>query len=434
MAGGGRGDRAQNWNDRAGGRQGYVNDRMQNRGERANNLQDRMSQRSDSWQDRRDQFQENRGDRWEDFQDNFWDNAYDMRHDSWDNRFDAWWDHMWDDHPGAMIWGMTAWGVNRLSYWFGYGGGYYNPYYSEPTAVGGGGYCDYSQPLQTYDYAAAPAAPGETAPADQTAPSPVNDLFNAAQTAFSAGDYDGALKSVNDALGLAKNDAVLHEFRALVLFAEGKYRDATTAIHPVLAVGPGWNWSTLISLYPSVDVYTEQLRKLEAAVKASPDDAALHFLLAYHYITTSATDPAIHQLQEVIRLQPKDTVAVQLLQMIGGPEALPAQLASAEPPKAEASSVQLKASDVAGVWKASSGKAKFELKLTEKSTFSWSFEDGGKKTTVEGVYAINGNTLAMEPDAGGQMAAELTKLTGNGFHFAVVGSPPGDRGLDFKKG
>ncbi|HVJ87503.1 MAG TPA: tetratricopeptide repeat protein [Caulifigura sp.] len=433
---GGVGNRMQNrpnWNERPGSRQDFVNDRMQNRGERATNLQDRMSQRSDSWQDRRDQWQEGRGDRWEDFQDNFWDNAYDMRHDYWDNRFDAWWDHMWDEHPGAMAWGMTAWGVNRLSYWFGYGGGYYNPYCSEPVAVGGGGYCDYSQPLQTYDYAAAPAAPSETAPADQPASSPVNDLFNAAQAAFYAGDYDGALKSVNEALGLAKNDAVLHEFRSLVLFAQGKYRDSAAAIHSVLAVGPGWNWSTLIGLYPGIDTYTAQLRQLEDAVKKSPDDAALHLLLAYHYITTSANEPAIHQLQEVIRLQPKDTVAVQLLQMIGGPEALPAQLATAEPPQ-PATMVQLASSDVVGTWKAASGKSTFELMLTDKNTFSWSFEDGGKKTTVDGVFAINGNTLAMEPDAGGSMAAELTKLTGAGFHFAVVGSPPGDKGLDFKKG
>ena len=95
----------------------------------------------------------------------------------------------------------------------------------------------------------------------------MNDLFNAAQTAFYSGDYDGALKSVNDAIALAKNDAVLHEFRSLVLFAQGKYQESAAAIHSVLAVGPGWDWTTLISLYPSVDTYTQQLRKLEEAVK-----------------------------------------------------------------------------------------------------------------------------------------------------------------------
>jgi hypothetical protein len=31
----------------------------------------------------------------------------------------------------------------------------------------------------------------------------------------------------------------------------------------VLSVGPGWDWTTLIGLYPSIDVYTTQLRALE---------------------------------------------------------------------------------------------------------------------------------------------------------------------------
>jgi len=436
MANGGRAqvaDRA-NWNN-PGARQDYMSNRMENRTERADNLQDRMSTRQDQRQDRRGDFQDNRGDRLEnreDFRENFWDNAHDMAHDHWHDDFGDWWDHMWEYHPVGAALGITAWGVNRLSYWFGYGGGYSNPYYSEG---GGGGSYDYSQPLETYEQATAPAEtvaqPAESA--SQPASNPVTDLFNAAQTAFYSGDYAGALKSVNDAIALAKNDSVLHEFRSLVLFAQGKYQDSAATIHPVLAVGPGWDWTTLISLYPSVDVYTQQLRKLEEAVKGAPNDASLHFLLAYHYITTSANDPAIHQLQEVVRLQPKDTVAVQLIEMLGGQAALPSQLQQSGPPPAP-SAVRLNDSDLIGNWKASSGNSKFELKLTDKKTFSWTYDDKGKTTTVEGVYAVDGNTLAMEPDAGGTMAAELTKLTGSGFHFAVVGAPPGDKGLDFKKG
>jgi tetratricopeptide (TPR) repeat protein len=343
---------------------------------------------------------------------------------------------MWEYHPVGAALGLTAWGVNRLSYWFGYGGGYYNPYYSD--GGGGGGSYDYSQPLETYEQATAPAetVAQPATPADsasQPAPNPVNDLFNAAQTAFFSGDYAGALKSVNDAIAFAKNDAVLHEFRSLVLFAQGKYQESAAAIHSVLAVGPGWDWTTLISLYPSVDTYTQQLRKLEESVKGSPNDASLHFLLAYHYITTSATEPAIFQLQEVVRLQPKDTVALQLIQMIGGEKALPQQMQQSGPPPSP-SAVRLTDADLVGNWKSTSGNSKFELKLTDKKTFSWTYDDKGKTTTVEGVYAVDGNTLAMEPDAGGTMAAELTKLTGSGFHFAVVGAPPGDKGLDFKKG
>ena len=353
-----------------------MNNRIENRGDRANNLQDKMSTRQDQRQDQRNDRQDNRGD----FSENFWDNAHDIAHDNWHNDFGDYWDHMWEYHPVGAALGITAWGVNRLSYWFGYGGGYYNPYYSD--GGGGGGSYDYSQPLETYEQATAPAETAAqpatpTDSASQPAPNPVNDLFNAAQTAFYSGDYAGALKSANDAIALARNDAVLHEFRSLVLFAQGKYQDSAAAIHSVLAVGPGWDWTTLISLYPSVDVYTQQLRKLEELVKSSPDDASLHFLLAYHYITTSANDPAIHQLQEVARLQPKDTVAVQLIQMIGGQAALPSQLQQSNPPAPSA--VQLKDSDVVGNWKSTSGNSKFELKLTDKKTFSWTSTKRGRR-------------------------------------------------------
>ncbi len=434
-----RGDLAQtreNWNRGPASRQDFMNDRVANRQDRATSLQDRMSERGDNWQDRRDQWQDNRGDRWDDFHENFWDNYYDFRHDSWNNRFDAWWDHMWDEHPVAMGLGITAWGVNRLSFWFGYGGGYYNPYAGEPVAMGGGAYCDYSQPLQTYEQATmAPAtSTAETSAAESETPDVLNDKFNAAKDSFYAGDYAAALNAVNQALALAKNDAVLHEFRALALFAEGKYSEAAATIHSVLAVGPGWDWTTLISLYPSADVYTQQLRALEAAVKARPEDAGLHFLLAYHYITTSSTEEAIYQLQEVNRLQPKDTVAVQVLEMIGGPQALPPAVAKqAAPPVAAGSAPTLVVKDVLGTWKATAGDSRYELVFTDKNTFRWTFEEKGKPTTVEGVFAIDGNTLAMQPDAGGTMAAELTNVKGNAFHFAVVGAPPGDKGLDFRK-
>jgi hypothetical protein len=49
------------------------------------------------------------------------------------------------------------------------------------------------------------------------------------------------------------------------------------------------------------------------------------------------------------------------------------------------------------------------------------------------VYAIEENSLALQPDAGGVMVAEVTARMHGKFHFQVVGSPPGDRGLDFAK-
>ena len=58
-------------------------------------------------------------------------------------------------------------------------------------------------------------------------------------------------------------DAVLHEFRALVLFAMGDYRQSAAVVHSVLAVGPGWDWTTMSSLYPDPNRYTQQLAALE---------------------------------------------------------------------------------------------------------------------------------------------------------------------------
>ena len=46
------------------------------------------------------------------------------------------------------------------------------------------------------------------------------------------------------------NDPTLHEFRALVLFAQGQYDAAAATLYPVLNAGPGWDWTTLVGLYP----------------------------------------------------------------------------------------------------------------------------------------------------------------------------------------
>ena len=84
--------------------------------------------------------------------------------------------------------------------------------------------------------------------------------FDQARLAFLEGQYDGALKLVDAAVTQMPRDAVLHEFRSLVLFALQRYAESAATIHPVLDVGPGWDWKTLSSLYPSIDVYTKQLR------------------------------------------------------------------------------------------------------------------------------------------------------------------------------
>ena len=156
-------------------------------------------------------------------------------------------------------------------------------------------------------------------------------MFDAAATAFMQGDYKTALVQADQAIAQVPNDTVLHEFRGLVLFALGRYKEAAAADYAVLSAGPGWDWTTLSALYPNVDVYTEQLRALEQYAKANPAATEARFLLAENYLTCGYTDAAAAQFKEVVQLDPKDQLSAQLLKGLSTPDtAGPA--ASSPPP------------------------------------------------------------------------------------------------------
>ena len=354
---------------------------------------------------------------WQDRYDNIYDRHEDWHHGCW-NDFGDWWGHMWDDHTALMAFGTTMWGLNAAAYAFGYWG-YSNPYYSEPYPVGGGAYADYSQPIAIEAAASAPAG----------APAPGMADFDAARQSFLQGDYASALASTNKALAAMPNDPIVHEFRALVMFAQGKYKEAAAGLYSVLAVGPGWDWTTLSSLYPNVDAYTKQLRTLEEYVKQHPQANDARFVLAYHYMTMGSKDAAAKQYQEIYKATPQDTLVKQLLLMTGGAEAIGAAAPAAESAKPAA---KVAAADLVGNWGAAGqGNAKFSLDLTSDGNFSWTFTQAGKPQAVKGVYAVNDNVLAMEPESGGVMLAEVTQPQGGSFNFQLLGAPPGDAGLKF---
>ena len=334
---------------------------------------------------------------------------------------------MWDDHTALMAFGTTMWGVNRLAYGFGYWG-YSNPYYTESYPVDGGVALDYSQPIAVDSVPAASAQPA----AVEAAPPAMTD-FDSARQSFYQGNYSAALASTNKALAAMPNDPIIHEFRSLVLFAQGKYHEAAAGLYSVLSVGPGWDWTTLSSLYPNVEAYTQQLRALEAMVKTNPQAADARFVLAYHYLTCGSKDAAASQLKKLYQQTPQDMLIKQLLLMTGGPEAIGATppLSDLEKPPQTA----VAAADLVGNWAASGqNNTKFGLGLTQDGNFSWSFTQSGKTQTVKGVYAVDGNVLAMEPESGGVMLAEVTQPAGGNFSFQLLGAPPGDPGLKFVKG
>ncbi len=101
--------------------------------------------------------------------------------------------------------------------------------------------------------------------------SPAMTAFDQARDVFKGGNYANALALADQAVKAVPGDSAVHEFRAQVLIALGKYDDAAAALYGVLSVGPGWDWTTLISLYPDVETYTAQLRALEQSVQKDPE-------------------------------------------------------------------------------------------------------------------------------------------------------------------
>jgi tetratricopeptide (TPR) repeat protein len=429
--GGGAGNRV---SDRVGQRhdlaQNRGENRAQNRQQRTDNLQNRLDDRYD----RQGQRQGNRGDRQQSRRNDWYGH-----HGGWHNGYwhgGAWgwgsrWNYMWNNYPGLMAFGITSWGLNRIAYWSGYGA-YANPYVTGDASV-----VSYSQPVLAEppyevpaDAAAAQPAP-TTTPAAEPLPPGVSQkgmtAFDKAQSEFKAGNYTAALASVDAALKEMPRDAIVNEFRALVLFAQKDYKHAAETLYAVLSVGPGWDWTTLSGLYASVDDYTKQLKALESYVLANPKDAAAHFVLGYHYTTCGHKEAAGKQFQEALQLNPKDVVSKQMLDMLGvTPET------EATPPKEEKKPPTIPLASLVGNWTAKRGSATFQLMLAKDNAFTWTYTEGSRKTVLKGVFAVDGDTLAMEPDAGGVMVATV-KLEGkDALAFKMVGEEK-DPGLAFKK-
>jgi tetratricopeptide (TPR) repeat protein len=147
-----------------------------------------------------------------------------------------------------------------------------------------------------------------------------NKEFDAARDAFMRRDYARAQALAEKAIDLLPSDATLHEFRALTLFAQGRYKDAAATLYAVLAAGPGWDWQTMRGLYPDEETYTRQLRALEEYVRKNPASGCAHFVLAYQYLVLGAMDAAVKQLREVVRVQPQDNLSAALLEALTTPE------------------------------------------------------------------------------------------------------------------
>jgi tetratricopeptide (TPR) repeat protein len=317
-------------------------------------------------------------------------------------------------------------------YSYGYSG-YNNPYTGAPSGSGSG-----PQPGDAPQQASAPAynysQPISTtaAPPAQSAADQATSAFDQAREAFKAGDYANALQLVQQALTAMPNDTTVHEFLALVLFAQGQYEQAAAPLYAVLSVGPGWDWTTLSGMYPDIATYTGQLRKLEAFISANPRSAHARFVLAYQYLCEGHDENAIAQLKQVVKLQPGDTLSAQLVAR-SQPPGVTTSAPSGEAP-ATPSAVEGKLS---GRWAATPAKdASITLAIQDDGRFTWATTGPGKPPmTIAGTSTFADGTLTLADQGGqnGALAGKVVWQDSDHFNFRLAGAPTTDPGLSFSR-
>ncbi|MES2790471.1 MAG: tetratricopeptide repeat protein [Planctomycetota bacterium] len=335
------------------------------------------------------------------------------------------WNYLWNQYPVAMAFGATMWGITAIDAVFGVGS-YSNPYCDGPVSVDGQQVTSYTEPVSgdpAYDQQQTADTGDPAAATDPNAPAPADPLtatFDQARDAFHSDKFDEAMKLTDQALVKAPQDAAINEFRSLCLFSLGRYRESAAAIHAVLAAGPGWDWTTMVSLYSNVKVYEEQLRKLETASKANPQSADVRFLLAYHYLTCDHKDAALEQWKKIVEIQPDDQLSADLVKMYSPPSDTDPKVAETPPAKVDKPAYPME--KLQGNWAAKDDRGDFALSLGADDSFTWKFNRDGKPQTVKGAYVVRGNNLVMQPDSGGVMLSEITLSDDKTLLFTPVGS------------
>jgi hypothetical protein len=336
---------------------------------------------------------------------------------------------------GGLAYCPYDWLYGGSLYGYGYSP-YANPYYSA-VALGSPGVAvtpyDYSLPINTVG-----ALPAE-AVADEA-----DALFSSARGAFKQGNLAQALEQADGALSKDPNDASLHEFRALALFALGRYDEAATALYAVLSIGPGWDWPTLIGLYPNVNVYTAQLRALEANVRNNPQSASPRFVLAYHYLTQGYFDDAANVLRQVVALKPTDSLSAKLLEQLqaakqqnaaGAPaEAPPAPEAAPAPGAAPANTAVPEGATISGNWTAQPNPdTRVALTIQPGGAFHWQVTVKGQTRDFSGTSNFGGGVLTLVPDKTPPIVGRVSWTDANHLTFRVIGDSPDAPGLSFAK-
>jgi hypothetical protein len=198
----------------------------------------------------------------------------------------------------------------------------------------------------------------------------------------------------------------------------------------VLSAGPGWDWTTLIGLYPDVDVYTAQLRALETYCTANARSASARFVLAYHYLSQGHHEAAVRVLKQVVELHPSDTLSAKLIQMFSSTDAS----AASAPTAAGATAPEGKNYDIAGTWTATpANDVQITLTVQKEGPFTWKVKKKGKAQDLNGKSSYGNGLLTLEGNQGQPLVGKVTWKDDHNFTFQVAGGGPLDPGLSFTR-
>jgi tetratricopeptide (TPR) repeat protein len=346
---------------------------------------------------------------------------------------------------------------------------YYNPYYASFASTNSG-LADYAQPVVINNYLVDNNTPPSD-PSNRESENPSSDFstnppdpqmsfgfdaFDRGLDAFRNGDYAAAIKEFDLALSKLPKDPVIHETKALALFAIGEYAKSAAILNALLPSAPGMDWTSMSSLYANVDDYTQQLRNLEQYCRTHRQEAAPVFVLAYHYLVTGSKESAIKALKVVTTLEPKDLTAKRMLEGLQGidpskettdggvssdrsREELPAPPpdstgdSSKAPPSANKDD---STTDLVGKWSAVSPDATIRFEVDDESRFRWQVIQADKIVAeLSGDLITDSDSIQLVSSEQGTLAGKVVSQGKDAWTFVPPASdnaksPPG---ITFKR-
>jgi tetratricopeptide (TPR) repeat protein len=301
-----------------------------------------------------------------------------------------------------------------------------NPYYVQPAAANSVPY-DYSQPVVinidvTSGSGAERADPITTQPVKESPDTYSN--FDEALAKFKSGNYREALTSLDASLRELPNDPVVHEVRALTLFALGRYTPAAASLNSLLTSAPGMDWTTMSTLYGNTDDYAQQLRDLQNHCRSNRTDAAAYFVLAYHQLVAGSKDAAIQALEVVVANQPNDVTSKRMLDALKPP--------TTDTPSTFASDKASQSTDLVGTWESKAGPTKIQLTITEDSKFVWkAVAEGQPIVELQGNLQADADAIVLVNESQGSMAGIVKSQGADKWQLLLDGAPSSTPGLSF---